>query len=160
MYVSCPSRCSNSRIRAAAALHAAKLRALWALKQYLSAQDIAREEIGTSKPSLSACSHFGIFLEDLAQNNVGSSLSALALRFAHKLFFHVPQSYVSNPFRTQTHLAAIMRAAFAILLIAAAALPAVRAQSELLLASLFAIDTGLALLFTAPYARLYLGAAH
>lgn len=53
-----------------------------------------------------------------------------------------------------------MRAAFAILLIAAAALSAVRAQSELLPASLFAIDTGLALLFTAPYARLYLGAAH
>jgi hypothetical protein len=139
-----------------------QFKALFALKEYLSAQYITREEIGISKQSLFACWHFGIFLEGLAQNHdsLGSILSALALTTAQNLFFHVPQSLVSDPFRTQTHLAAIMRAAFAILLIAAAALSAVRAQSNLFPALLCATDTGLALLLTPPYARFYLGAAH
>ena len=53
-----------------------------------------------------------------------------------------------------------MRAAFAILLIAAAALSAARAQSEFFPVLFCATDTGMAPLLTPPYTRLHLGAAH
>ena len=74
-----------------------QFKAICALKEYLSAQYITREEIGTSKQSLFACWHFGIFLEGMAQNHVGSSLSALALRP------HRSSSFTSLRAKSATH---------------------------------------------------------